>query len=80
MAMATILGAAIWRGCECLMRPTARCCSATLGNDRYEKHLKQGVPTIIEIFEQHTPGSATEESVGRRRRAQGPGEADGEPI
>ena len=36
-----------------------------LGNDRYEKHLKQGMPTIVEIFEQHTPGSATEESVGR---------------
>ena len=36
-----------------------------LGNDRYEEHLKQGLPTIVEIFEQHTPGSATEGSEGR---------------
>ena len=36
-----------------------------LGNDRYEKHLKQGMPTIVEIFEQHTPASAAGGSVGR---------------
>lgn len=36
-----------------------------LGNDRYEKHLNQDRPTIVEIFEQHTPRSATERSVGR---------------
>ena len=36
-----------------------------LGNDRYEKHLKQGKPTIFEIFDQHTPGTATDDSVGR---------------
>ena len=37
-----------------------------LGNDRYEKHLKQGMPTIVDIFEQHTPGRATVGSVGRK--------------
>ena len=36
-----------------------------LGNDRYEKHLEQDRPTIVEIFEQHTPRSATQGSVGR---------------
>ena len=36
-----------------------------LGNDRYEKHLAQGMPTIVDIFEQHTPGGTEEESVGR---------------
>ncbi|MDE0394272.1 MAG: ParA family protein [Gammaproteobacteria bacterium] len=36
-----------------------------LGNDRYEKHLEQDKPTVVDIFEQHTPGSTTEESVGR---------------
>ena len=35
-----------------------------LGNDRYEKHLGENKPTIVDIFEQHTPGSTTEESVG----------------
>ena len=29
-----------------------------LGNDRYEKHLAERKPTIVDIFEQHTPGSA----------------------
>ena len=36
-----------------------------LGNDRYEKHLEQGKPTIVEIFEQHAPGSTAETSVGK---------------
>ena len=36
-----------------------------LGNDGYEKHLQHGKPTIVEIFEQHTPGSTTERNVGR---------------
>ena len=36
-----------------------------LGNDRYEKHLKQGMPTVVDIFEQHTPGGATRDPVGR---------------
>ena len=35
-----------------------------LGNDRYEEHLDQGMPTIVDIFEQHTPGSGTTERVG----------------
>lgn len=28
-----------------------------LGNGRYEKHLEQDNPTVVGIFEQHTPGS-----------------------
>lgn len=36
-----------------------------LGNDRYEKHLAQGNPTIVDIFEQHTLGRASNESVGK---------------
>ena len=35
-----------------------------LGNDRYEKHLEQRLPTVVDIFEQHTPGS-TNAGVGR---------------
>lgn len=27
-----------------------------LGNDRYEEHLQQGGPTVVDIFEQHTLG------------------------
>ena len=29
-----------------------------LGNDRYEEHLEQGMPTVVDIFEQYTPGSS----------------------
>ena len=36
-----------------------------LGNDGYEKHMEQGKPTVVDIFEQHTPGSAAEDGVGR---------------
>ena len=36
-----------------------------LGNDRYEEHLKQGMPTIVDIFERHTPGSGTAQGVGK---------------
>ena len=36
-----------------------------LGNDRYEEHLKKGLPTIVDILEQHTPGASTQESVGK---------------
>ena len=36
-----------------------------LGNDRYEEHLKQGLPTIVDILEQHTPLSARQQTVGK---------------
>lgn len=36
-----------------------------LGNDRYEEHLEQGMPTVVDIFEQHTPGGAKKEGVGK---------------
>lgn len=36
-----------------------------LGNDRYEQHLEKGMPTIVDIFEQHTPRSAKTETVGK---------------
>ena len=32
---------------------------SVLGNDRYEEHLEQGKPTVVEIFEQRMPGSST---------------------
>ena len=35
-----------------------------LGNDRYEKHIEQHLPTIIDIFEQHSRGSEEDEGVG----------------
>ena len=34
-----------------------------LGNDGYEKHVEREMPTIVDIFEQYTPG--TEKEVGR---------------
>ena len=36
-----------------------------LGNDRYEEHLNRGMPTIVDILEQYTPGTDTKESIGR---------------
>lgn len=37
-----------------------------LGNDRYESHLNDGKPTIVDIFEQHTPGRTETESVNNQ--------------
>lgn len=36
-----------------------------LGNDGYEKHLEQGKPTVVDIFEQHTLGRTIEDSLGK---------------
>ena len=36
-----------------------------LGNNSYEKHLKDERPTVVEIFEQHTPVAPNQRSVGR---------------
>ena len=35
-----------------------------LGNDRYEKHLKQEKPTIVDIFEQRTQESDEKDDIG----------------
>ena len=35
-----------------------------LGNTRYKKHLGRRRPTIVDIFEQHTPGHATQNGIG----------------
>lgn len=36
-----------------------------LGNNRYEKHLKDERPTVVEVFEQYTPATSNRESVRR---------------
>lgn len=37
-----------------------------LGIGRYKKHLEQGQPTVVDIFEQHRPGHAVKDGVGTK--------------
>ena len=36
-----------------------------LGNDRYEEHLRKDRPTVLDIFEQHTPGRSRRKNINR---------------